>query len=174
MPALGHVTPVRSMRASCHLSASFASSMDRNFRQTSIQTHCSSQSLNRRYHADRPGYQSGRSYHGAPVLSTQRMPSNTMWLSAGGRPPFGFCSGAGTIGSSIFHLLLFMKRVTLAIGHLPIAYYTKTQETSRIEGLHRTALSKVNSLMHRNPGAHKKVLSVEQSINQHPGLRCQS
>jgi hypothetical protein len=119
-----------SMKASCQSSAPFSSSMDRNFRQTSSQTPCSSQSLNRRQQVDGLGYQSGRSCHRAPVLSTQRIPSRTMRLSAGGRPPFGFCFGAGSSGSSSFHLPSFMKRVYLAIGHLPIAYYTKTLERS--------------------------------------------
>jgi hypothetical protein len=33
----------------------------------------------------------------------------------------------GSNGSSSFHCSLFMKRLYLAIGHLPIAYYMETQ-----------------------------------------------
>jgi hypothetical protein len=121
-----------SIKASCQSSAPFSSSIDKNFRHTSSHTPCSSHSFERLQHKDGLGYQSGRSCHLAPVRSTQRIPSKTARLSAGGRPPFGFGFVVGSSGSSISPLSLFMKRVYLAIGHLPIAYYTQTQQKSRI------------------------------------------
>ena len=45
------------------------------------------------------GYRSGRSFQGAPVLSTQRIPFNTSRGSRGGRPrPPSFRLGGGIIG----------------------------------------------------------------------------
>lgn len=110
-----------SIKASCQSSAPFLSSMEKNFLQTSSQTPCSSQRCNRRQQVDALGYRSGKSCQRAPVRSTQRMLSRTFRLSTGGRPPLGLRFGLGSSGSSIFHLSLFMKRVYLAIEHLPIA-----------------------------------------------------
>ncbi len=110
-----------SMKASCQSSAPFSSSMARNLRQTSSQIPCSSQSLNLRQQEDGLGYLSGRSCQRAPVRSTQRIPSRTSLLSIEGRPPFGFRFGLGSSGSINFHRSSFMKRVFLAIGHLPTA-----------------------------------------------------
>jgi len=115
-----------SMKASCQSSAPLSSSMDRNLRQTSSHTPWSSQSCNRRQQVEGLGYRSGRSCQRAPVRSTQRMPSRTSRLFFAGRPPFGLTLCLGSSGSSSFHWSSFMKRVYLAIGHLPIAYYTKT------------------------------------------------
>jgi hypothetical protein len=115
-----------SIKASCQSSAPFSSSMERNFLQTSSQTPCSSHSLSRRQQVDALGYRSGRSFQRAPVRSTQRIPSKTSRLLIAGLPPLGFRFCFGSSGSSSFHWSLFMKRVYLAIGHLPIAYYTKT------------------------------------------------
>jgi len=110
-----------SMKASCQSSAPFSSSMERNLRQTSSQTPCSSQSLNLRQQEDGLGYLSGRSCQRAPVRSTQRIPSRTSLLSIEGRPPFGLLFGLGRSGSISFHRSSFMNRVFLAIGHLPTA-----------------------------------------------------
>ena len=110
-----------SIKASCQSSAPFSSSMERNFLQTSSQTPCSSQSRNRRQQVEALGYRSGKSCQRAPVRSIQRMPSITSRLSIGGRPPLGLRFGLGSSGSSSFHWSFFMKRVYLAIEHLPIA-----------------------------------------------------
>ena len=110
-----------SIKASCQSSAPFSSSMDKNLRQTSSQTPCSSQSFSRRQQVEALGYRSGRSCQRAPVRSTQRMPSNTSRLSIGGRPPLALGLALGSNGSSSFHWSLFMKPVYFAIEHLPIA-----------------------------------------------------
>ena len=62
------------------------SSSERNARQTLSQTPCFSQRAKRRQQVPGLGYSLGRSRQRAPVLSTQRMPSNTRRLSAQGRP----------------------------------------------------------------------------------------
>ena len=110
-----------SIKASCQSSAPFSSSMDKNLRQTSSQTPCSSQSFSRRQQVEAEGYRSGRSCHRAPVRSTQRMPSSTCRFSIGGRPPLALRLALGSNGSSSFHWSFFMKRVYSAIEHLPIA-----------------------------------------------------
>ena len=110
-----------SIKASCQSSAPFSSSMDKNLRQTSSQTPCSSQRLNRRQHVDALGYRLGISCQRAPVRSTHRMPSSTRRLSIAGRPPLRLRLALGTSGSSSFHWSSFMKRLYFAIGHLPIA-----------------------------------------------------
>ena len=110
-----------SIKASCQSSAPFSSSMDKNLRHTSSQTPSSSQSLIRRLQADALGYRSGRSCQRAPVRSTLRILPSTSRFSIGGRPPFGLRLGLGSRGSISFHWSFFMKRVYLAIEHLPIA-----------------------------------------------------
>ena len=110
-----------SMKASSQSSAPFSSSMERNLRQTSSQTPCSSQSRNRRQHVEALGYRSGKSCHRAPVRKIHKMPSKTSRLSADGRPPLGFLRGSGSSGFSSFHWSSFMKRVYSAIGAPPIA-----------------------------------------------------
>ena len=110
-----------SMKASSQSSAPFSSSMERNLRQTSSQTPCSSHSRKRRQHVEGLGYRSGKSCHRAPVRKIHKMPSKTSRLSAGGRPPLGFLRGFGSSGFNSFHWSLFMKRVYLAIGAPPIA-----------------------------------------------------
>jgi hypothetical protein len=110
-----------SIKASCQSSAPFSSSMDKNLRQTSSQTPCSSQSLSRRQQVEALGYRSGRSCHRAPVRSTQRIPSSTSRFSIGGRPPLALRLALGSNGSSSFHWSFIIKPVYLAIEHLPIA-----------------------------------------------------
>ena len=77
-----------------------ASSSARNCRHTSNQTSCSSHNCKRRQQGLGLGYSGGRSRERAPVLSTQRMPSNTRRLSAHGRPRREDC---GSKGSIFFH-----------------------------------------------------------------------
>jgi hypothetical protein len=111
-------TKLPSMNASCQSMRPFSSSIDKNLRQTSSQTPCSSQSCSRRQHVEELGYLRGKSCHLAPVRSTQRMPSRTGRLSTGGRPPLGLNLGFGSKGLSFFHCSSFMNCVYLAIGHL--------------------------------------------------------
>ena len=118
-----------SMKASSQSKSAFSSSSERNLRQTSSQTPCSSHSLSLRQHVEGLGYTLGRSLHLAPLRKTQRMPSKTCRLPAGGRPTRpGF--GLGNKGSSLFHCSSFINRVVSAIGSPPIAYYTKIYKKS--------------------------------------------
>lgn len=67
---------------------------------TSARTHC----WNRRWQVWYGGYRSGRSFHGAPVRSTHRMPLRTSRLSRQGRPrPSARRRGTGISGSRIAH-----------------------------------------------------------------------
>ena len=72
------------------------SSSERKARHALSHIFCSSQSLSLRQHVEGLGYRLGKSAQGAPVLNIQRMPSNTLRLSAHGLPPrFDFfCFGS--------------------------------------------------------------------------------
>jgi hypothetical protein len=75
----------------------------RNALQMVSQTSCSSQSRSRRQQVEPLAYFLGTSSHGAPVRSTQSMPSNTLRLSIHGLPPrFDFLS-FGSSGSILVH-----------------------------------------------------------------------
>jgi hypothetical protein len=87
---------VPSMKASLQ-SSCFASSRSlRNARHNESQTSARSHSPSRRQHVAYAGYRSGRSFHRAPVRSTQRIPSIHARSSARGRPPLGFALGVGS------------------------------------------------------------------------------
>jgi hypothetical protein len=60
----------------------FWSSSQRKARQASSQTSCCSHSLSRRQQVEGLGYCFGKSVHGDPVRNIQRIPSNTLRLSA--------------------------------------------------------------------------------------------
>lgn len=79
------------------------SSSERKARHTSLRTSASYHSLRRRQHVEGCGYRSGRSFHLAPVLRTQSIPSKTNRSSALGRPPLGRGGGLGMRGSIFFH-----------------------------------------------------------------------
>ena len=79
------------------------SSSERKARHMSLSTSVSYHSLRRRQHVDGCGYFFGRSFHRAPVLSIQSIPSKTNRSSAGGRPPLGFLGRSGINGSIFFH-----------------------------------------------------------------------
>ena len=92
------------------------SSSERKARHASSQMSNSSQSLSRLQQVDGLGNCFGKSAQGAPVRSIQRIPSNTLRLSAQGLPPrFDFlCFGnKGSIFSHCssvnFHLVLAIK-----------------------------------------------------------------
>jgi len=81
----------------------FWSNSPRKARQIVSQTSCSSQSRNRRQQVLGDGNSVGRSFHRAPLRSTQRMPSSTRRLSTGLRPPRGDRFGFGSNGSIFCH-----------------------------------------------------------------------
>ena len=75
-----------SMKLSSQSSVPRSSSMRMNLRQSLSHTPRSSQSLSRRQQVDALGKCAGRSRHRAPVLSTQKMPSNTSRSGQRGLP----------------------------------------------------------------------------------------
>jgi hypothetical protein len=80
---------VPSAKTSCQSSWPASSSSDRNARQIASHTPASSHSLSRRQHVVADGYACGRSFHRAPLRSTQRIPSMTSRSSIRRRPPRG-------------------------------------------------------------------------------------
>lgn len=86
-----------STKLSLQSSCSRPSSSRKNSRQTCNQTSSSSQSRRRRQQVQAEGYFDGKSRHRAPVLSTHRMPSKTLRLSAQGRPPLRILGRSGSM-----------------------------------------------------------------------------
>jgi hypothetical protein len=76
-----------SAKASDQSSCPFLSSWARKARQASSQISCSSQSRSRLQQVEGLEYCFGKSAQGAPVRNIQRIPSNTLRLSAQGLPP---------------------------------------------------------------------------------------
>lgn len=75
-------------------------------RSTASSTPSSVHRCIRRWHVWYGGYLSGRSFHGAPVRSTQRIPLSTSRLERQGRPrPSERRGSSGNIGSMISHCL---------------------------------------------------------------------
>jgi hypothetical protein len=91
------------------------SSSERKARHASSQMSCSSQSLSRLQQVDGLGNCFGKSAHGAPVRSIQRMPSNTLRLSAQGLPPRLDLLCFGNKGSIFFHCSSVNFHLVLAI-----------------------------------------------------------
>lgn len=79
------------------------SNSERKARHMSLSTSVSYHSLRRRQQVDGCGYFFGRSFHRAPVLSIQSIPSKTNRSSAGGRPPLRLLGRLGINGSIFFH-----------------------------------------------------------------------
>jgi hypothetical protein len=77
------------------------SSSERKARHMSLSTSSSYHCLRRLQQVEGWGYWSGRSFHLAPVLRIQRIPSKQARSSAGGRPPLGL-RGFGGISGLIF------------------------------------------------------------------------
>lgn len=92
-----------SMNASSQSRTPSASNSDRKALHISFRTSASYHSFRRRQQVEGWGYFSGRSFHRAPVLSIQRIPSNTRRSSALGRPPFGPTGFLGISGSIFLH-----------------------------------------------------------------------
>jgi hypothetical protein len=97
----------------------FSSSSARNALQAFSHISCSSQSLSLRQQVEGLGYLLGKSAQGAPVRSTQSMPSNTLRLSAQGLPPFFDFLGFGNNGSIFFHCSFVNFHLSLAIEKTP-------------------------------------------------------
>ena len=76
---------------------------------------CSSQSRSLRQHVEELGYCFGKSAHGAPVRNTQRIPSNTLRLSAHGLPPRLDFLSFGSNGSIFCHCASVNFHRSLAI-----------------------------------------------------------
>jgi len=84
-----------SLQSSCF----FSSSWDMKQRQALSQVPSCSQRLSLRQQVDGLGYESGKAFHGAPVHSTQRMPSKHGRFGINLRPPFFDCWGSGRWGA---------------------------------------------------------------------------
>ena len=121
-----------SAKVSCQFKYCRSSSSANSARQTSNQIPRSSHSFSRRQHVDGLGYRSGRSRQRAPLLSTQRIPSNDNRLSLHGLPPCLPGAVVGSKGSSFFHCSSFKNQVVRAIGSPPIAYYLKLLKKSSL------------------------------------------
>jgi hypothetical protein len=116
-----------SANASLQSSWPLASSSARKTRQAFNQTPCSSHSFKRRQQVEGLGYRLGKSAHGAPVRSIHKMPSNTLRLSAQGRPPLLDLRGVGNKASIFLHCLSVNFRRSLAIEKLlSMAVYHKS------------------------------------------------
>lgn len=127
-----------SLQSSCFLS----SSSETNALHASIHTSCSSQSFNLRQQVEGLGYSFGKSAQGAPVLSTHRIPSKTLRLSAQGRPPFLLRLGFGRSFSSFFHCssvnsirFLAIGRTLLSMTKFTLYYLFIQSPTQRISRL---------------------------------------
>ena len=92
-----------SAKVSSHSNWLCSSSSDKNLRQISSQTPCSSHCCNLLQQVLGDGYQPGKSFHRAPLRSTQTIPSKASLFPTGLRPPFGDCLCFGSNGSSFFH-----------------------------------------------------------------------
>ena len=104
-----------------------SSNTARKARHILSQTLCSSQRFKRRQQVEGLGYRLGKSAQGAPVRRIQRIPSNTLRLSAQGRPPFRDFFGWGNNGSICFHCLSDSFHRSLAIEKLlSMAVYHKS------------------------------------------------
>jgi hypothetical protein len=96
-----------------------ASSSARNARYASSQTSCCSHNLSRRQQVEGLGYCFDRSAHGAPVRSTQSIPSKTLRLSAQGLPPCLVLLSFGSNGSIFSHCGCVSFHRSLAIKNTP-------------------------------------------------------
>ena len=92
-----------STKASDQSNWPFSSSSARKARQSVSQTSCSSQSRSRLQQVEGLGYCLGKSAQGAPVRKIQRIPSNTLRLSAHGLPPRLDRLSFGNKGSILDH-----------------------------------------------------------------------
>jgi hypothetical protein len=94
-----------SAKVSAHFSSPRSSSSAMNARQASSQASRSSHSWSRRQHVEGDGYCAGRSFHRAPLLRTQRMPSKQRRSEILLRPFRCPSSGSARNGASFSHNL---------------------------------------------------------------------
>jgi hypothetical protein len=93
-----------SRKLSSHFNRPFPSDAPSSVRQASSQTPSSSHCFNRRQQVAGDGYWVGRKRHGAPVLSTHKMPSRQALFVAHGRPRLSLRRfGSGSRGAISFH-----------------------------------------------------------------------
>ena len=92
-----------STKASDQSNWPFSSNSARKARQALSQTSCCSHARSRLQQVEGLGYCLGRSAHGAPVRKIQRIPSNTLRLSAQGLPPRLDVLSLGSSGSILRH-----------------------------------------------------------------------
>jgi hypothetical protein len=104
-----------SIKDSLHFNCWRSFSSPRKARQIASQTPCSSQSRRRRQQVEGDGNSSGKSCQRAPLRNIQRMPSNTLRSSAGGRPPFGRGGRWGSKGRIFSHWASVSNRPYRAI-----------------------------------------------------------
>lgn len=87
--------------------------------------------VSHRWQVERDGYRSGRSFHGAPVRSTQRMPLMTWRRSASGRPlPSSRRFSSGRSGASFVHC--FSVRSTDGLHSTPDARWKAVSKDGAI------------------------------------------
>jgi hypothetical protein len=108
-----------SANASLQSNCPLWSSSERKALQALSHISCSSQSLSLRQQVEGLGYCFGRSAQGAPVRNIQRMPSNTLRLSAQGLPPRLDFLGFGSNGSIFSHCDCVSFHLSLAIEKTP-------------------------------------------------------
>jgi hypothetical protein len=104
-----------SAKVSAQLSWPFRSSSERNARQAVNQASFSSHSCNRRQHVDGEGYWAGRSFHRAPLRSTQRIPSKQRRLEIRLRPFLSAVSSSRK-GAILFHCLSVSSLANLFVA----------------------------------------------------------
>lgn len=119
---------VPSMKASLQSSCCAPSRSFKNARQRSSQRSARSHSPRRRQHVAYAGYESGMSFHRAPVRRIQRIPSITARSSARGRPPLGFAFGFGISGAIRAHCASVSSTfITASLGERVLSSQTSEQ-----------------------------------------------
>ena len=96
-----------------------SSNSPRNARQIFSQTSCSSQSCRRRQHVLGEGYDSGKSFHRAPLRKTHKMPSKHRRFSMRRRPPLGEVFGLGNRGAILDHCSSVSSESVRAMKWIP-------------------------------------------------------
>jgi len=105
-----------SINDSLHFNCWRSFNSERNARQISTQTPCSSQSRSRRQQVAGEGNSSGKSHQRAPLRKIHKMPSSTLRSLARGRPPRGCFGRLGSKGRIFSHWASVNSRLYRAIG----------------------------------------------------------
>jgi len=112
-------TKVASTKHSSQSRMPSSSNSERKARHMSLRTSSSYHCLSRLQQVEGWGYSAGRSFHLAPVLRIQRIPSKQARSSAQGRPPLGFFGRFGINGSILDHCLSVSIGSRTLIGSPP-------------------------------------------------------